>query len=466
MNRDVFPLLDVPEIVMCLESCDFTLATEEEIQRPTSAYIMSLYEQIIKGFTGSLNDISFNETQTMRRNIDEETQMLAPTIRIITLNKTCYKFFRDIGVYDFGMMDLKKPTFERVRRLLSAVVNYARFREERMFDCKKFISTMEILLNRLTSKFDDYNLLQQQTSDFEDLIKNYLQQVDIDMDILDNDTDFQLKIDQEYEKLETHNIELETELKKLTTLQETFSIDYNNYRLEKQKLMKSLETVGYRLVELDSKREKLEKGSDTDMNKLITEINDLKNDIDFKMKEQETLESQQVNLQISAKAYEDFINELYDLLRILSTDLQDSQRNERSLIDFQKQLITQRDNLASALSTTVKDRISIFEEQIKLNKPELQNLIQSYQSRKEHFEKQKQEIIEYYYQVIQPKQEESEDYINRVLINGKIKDIDNILERNQTTYDSQRKQLEREWSLLIDCIVKYMEDLLKEVKMV
>ncbi|SMN22901.1 similar to Saccharomyces cerevisiae YOL069W NUF2 Component of the evolutionarily conserved kinetochore-associated Ndc80 complex (Ndc80p-Nuf2p-Spc24p-Spc25p) [Maudiozyma saulgeensis] len=463
MNRDVFPLLDVPEIVMCLESCDFTLATEDEISKPTSAYIMSLYEQIIKGFTGSLSDTTLNDTT--KRMVDEETRLLAPTLRIITLNRTCYRFFKDIGVNDFGMMDLKKPVFERVRRLLSAVVNYARFREERMFDCKRFIATMEMLLNRLRSKFDDYNLLKQQTNDIQDLIGDYLQRVGININDLEG-VEFENKIDEEYNKLEEHNKDLESELKKLTSLQETFSIDYNNYRIEKQNLLKGLESVGYRLIELDSKRDKLQKGVDIDMDRLIAEINTLKKDIETKMSEQQELEKKQNNLQISAKVYEDFINELYDLLRILSTDLHDSQRNERTLMEIKQQLTTQQENLKNVLSSTVLDRIAIFDEQIKINQPELQNLEELFGSQNQEFELKRKEISEHYYQVIQPKQEESEDYINRVLINGKIKTTEKLLKEQKISYETQRRQLEEEWSMLIDCIVKYMEDLLKDVKVV
>ena len=459
MNRDVFPLLDVPEIVMCLESCDFTLASEEEISRPTSPYIMSLYEQIIKGFAGVTTDRTLDDTT--KRMSDEESRLFVPTLRIITLNRTCYRFFKDIGVDDFGMGDLKRPTFERVRRLLSAVVNYARFREERMFDCKRFISTMEVLLNRLRSKFDDYNLLTQQTNDIQQLIGGYMEKANIDISDLGN-TELQGRFDAEYAKLEDENKQLESQLKNLTSTQETFSINYNDYRLEKQELLKQLEAMEYRIIELESKRDKLQKGLDTDMTKLDSEISDLKQQLQQKQTTQADLETKQTNLQVSAKSYEDFINELYELLRILSTELQDSQRNERGLIDMKQQLIANRDNLKTVLSTTVVERMAALQQQISRDEPRLQELVQMSQTQLQQFEDQKKEISEYYYQVIQPKQEESEDYIHRILINGKIKTAERALQENKAKYSQQKSQLEHEWSALVDCIVKYMEDLLND----
>jgi hypothetical protein len=37
-----------------------------------------------------------------------------------------------IGIDDFGLKDMTKPEPGRVRRIMSAVINFAKFREERM----------------------------------------------------------------------------------------------------------------------------------------------------------------------------------------------------------------------------------------------------------------------------------------------------------------------------------------------
>ena len=50
--QDIFPLLDLEELVICLQSCDFAMATEEHIARPTSQYVITLYKQIIENFMG------------------------------------------------------------------------------------------------------------------------------------------------------------------------------------------------------------------------------------------------------------------------------------------------------------------------------------------------------------------------------------------------------------------------------
>jgi kinetochore protein Nuf2 len=38
----------------------------------------------------------------------------------------------ELGFADFNFRDITKPTHERIVKILSALVNYARFREERL----------------------------------------------------------------------------------------------------------------------------------------------------------------------------------------------------------------------------------------------------------------------------------------------------------------------------------------------
>lgn len=258
MSKDVFPLLDLPELVVCLQSCDFSLATEESISRPTSQYVITLYKQIIDSFMGVSPDSLLSDEAIFDNhgvNDFQQNSLYSETVKVLALNKICFKFFQDIGVSDFNMMDLYKPDALRTRRLLSAVVNYARFREERMFDCDKFMSKTEFLLNQLRSKFDDYNYLQQQMNK--------------------NRADIELKEGETLESLQSHNKHLEQQISRLKEFQETLGLDYDGYKSRKQSLLHDLEKFGFELIELEFERNKLEKYSKTDMDELNTNISKL-----------------------------------------------------------------------------------------------------------------------------------------------------------------------------------------------
>jgi len=45
-----------------------------------------------------------------------------------------------VGITDFNMKDITKPATERLRKILSAVINFAKFREEQLSEFEKFTS--------------------------------------------------------------------------------------------------------------------------------------------------------------------------------------------------------------------------------------------------------------------------------------------------------------------------------------
>jgi kinetochore protein Nuf2 len=53
-----------------------------------------------------------------------------------------------VGIYDFNMKDFIKPTPERVRRILSAVINFAKFREEQLSEFEKYTSQTDQLTEK------------------------------------------------------------------------------------------------------------------------------------------------------------------------------------------------------------------------------------------------------------------------------------------------------------------------------
>ncbi|CCF57106.1 hypothetical protein KAFR_0C01110 [Kazachstania africana CBS 2517] len=447
MSKDSFPLLDVPEIVMCLQSCDFNLAAEENIRKPTSTYIIKLYQQIVKGFTGVSSDSYLDATRNLP---DDEDAIFFGTLQILTLNKTCYKFFQDVGIDDFNMMDLNKPDFERTRRMLSAVVNYARFREERMFDCKKFINEMENLLNELRSKFDDFNLLRQQTKDIEDQIGHI-------NDSLEGNSEEDLN------ELENKNKNLETELKKLTKLQETLSIDYNNYKTEKQKLLKELETLGFQFVELESKREKLNKYSTTDINKLNSEISEYSKILKEKQETLSNLETKQTNLETSVQTFERVINELYDLLRIISTELQEPHRVEVSLIEVKQQLLTNRENLKEILSSNILYKLAILKDQLNQQQVKFHELQKTTEIQSQKNQNKLNELERKYNEEILIELKEADTRIQRDIINGELKSVESEISELKKEFNNEIDAIEQEYSLLAGRINKYMQEMLKNM---
>lgn len=453
MSFDIFPLLDILELATCLQSCDFSLATEDNIARPTSQFVITLYKQIIDSFMGiSPEYLPGNGKGKLGESgaaYDEEFGS-SENLQVLVLNKICYRFFQNIGVADFSLTDLYRPDAQRTKRLLSAVVNYARFREERMFDCNKFISETETLLGQLRSRFDDYNLLQQQIKRYEDeeqKIKGLVPQ--------DNGDELQA--------LEENNRNIEVQLKKLTQLQETLSIDYNGYKEEKQKLLKELEALGFQIVELDSQREKLKRYSESNMDELENSIDELQRSLDSKREKLATLEARQRNFHAASQTFHRVTEEVYEVLQILSTKIRDSHREEENLIDFKQQLLMRRDKLRNVLNSGVMVKLAILDEQIESQKAKLASFYQSSKASHEDNADQISKLQEKYTEEIVPKIQETEIHIEQNLIVGQVKKLEEDMRKLTIDFQREVDQIDIEYSLLANHMNKYMTIMLERI---
>ena len=455
MSADIFPLLDYSELAICLQSCDFSLATEENIARPTSQFVITLYKQIIDSFMGISSDALLKKGQEHINDATEyeeenEEAFYSESLQILVLNKICYKFFQNIGVSDFNMMDLYRPDTQRTKRLLSAVVNYARFREERMFDCNRFISQTEALLGQLRSKFDEYNLLQQQMKRYEEEEK----QID-EVGVQSNGD--------ELEALESNNRSIETQLKKLTQIQETLSIDYNNYKEQKQRMLKELETLGFQIVELDSQWEKLEKYAESNMDELERSIEELGMLLEAKQQKLSQLEHSQENLRTSAQTFQRVIEELYGILQIVSVEIQNSHRKEEELVELKRQLALRHSKVENILTSGVMVKLSILEEQLEMQKNKLTELTESSKNNHEANAQHLLSLQQKYTEQIMPEIQEAEMHIEKDLMVGEVKKLEGKMHRLQVEFQQEVEAIDMEYSLLAGHMNKYLEVMLEKM---
>ncbi|KAG0295281.1 kinetochore-associated Ndc80 complex subunit nuf2 [Dissophora globulifera] len=127
-----FPLLKVQAIVSCLADVQISW-TEDELARPTPQKMLLVYETFLDILTGKLrDDCTMNDIQSM--------EVTAYPVWAFT------NMMYEVGVTDFTSRDVTKPEAERVRRVLSAVINFAKFKEDRQgFFMTELESSEELL---------------------------------------------------------------------------------------------------------------------------------------------------------------------------------------------------------------------------------------------------------------------------------------------------------------------------------
>lgn len=235
--NDIFPLLEFKEISMCLQGCDL-MASEELLVRPTQQYVTALFEQIVDSFLGVSPDHMRASLDASARNM-ESPELQSESRSILGLQRIIYKFMVDCGIDDFNIMDMIKPEPQRFRRILSAIVNFARFREEHMGDCEDLVRQTEEAQNKLSQLYEERD------------------QLDAKIGELETNSGDKATFDDRVKQATNHNTEVEAELRKLKKVQEQLTDMHGQHKQEKQRLVTKLQDQSYLIVEAKKENEKI-----------------------------------------------------------------------------------------------------------------------------------------------------------------------------------------------------------------
>lgn len=233
--QEPFPVLDFAQIAASLNEVAEYGLNEELLMRPTQQFVCKLYGDIIDWFLG----VSQHHLRTGLEKAGQEVEnpeAQGDARLLMGLHRHVYKFMVDCGVEDFNIMDLVKPEPNRLRRMLSAVVAFAVFREERM---KELADNVEES-RRLAREFES---LESQHEALGLEIQNREQQ---NQENKDN-----------CRETVAHNQQVESELRKLKREQEALTSQHDAYKQEKSSLLKQLEEHNFLIVEATKNSEQM-----------------------------------------------------------------------------------------------------------------------------------------------------------------------------------------------------------------
>ena len=148
-SKFVFPNLKNSDIVLCMNELGVSFS-EEDLQKPTPQRMQMVYEafsDILMGYTRENFDSNVracaNEVENFVCSLNPLTQdIYQDSIGLMTFHKQLYSRFvradgrvilmSQVGILDFSIRDLIKPESARVKQILSAIINFAKFREEQL----------------------------------------------------------------------------------------------------------------------------------------------------------------------------------------------------------------------------------------------------------------------------------------------------------------------------------------------
>ena len=126
-----FPILGNHEILACLNELEMQ-AEDSQLSKPNYDFVRQLYENLVVLLVGitreEMQQPVFNAIDAL-----EFPELHDESIASITFIKSISKLMRASGIQDFSIVkDLYKPEHPRLKRNLSAIINFAKFREEKL----------------------------------------------------------------------------------------------------------------------------------------------------------------------------------------------------------------------------------------------------------------------------------------------------------------------------------------------
>jgi kinetochore protein Nuf2 len=147
-----FPVLKVAGIAQCLHDIGISV-TEDELLNPEKNIdqIKFIFEQLAELCTGitreEMAQPAFSGLNSL--NYPELHDNSVPSLNSY---RACGKMMEICGIQDFTIKDFITPTAKRVRRQLSGIINFAKFRGEKQNILSDLSVTREDLLSKLNAK--------------------------------------------------------------------------------------------------------------------------------------------------------------------------------------------------------------------------------------------------------------------------------------------------------------------------
>eukprot|EP00878_Enallax_costatus_P041971 GHUV01048912.1.p1 GENE.GHUV01048912.1~~GHUV01048912.1.p1 ORF type:complete len:449 (+),score=215.37 GHUV01048912.1:201-1547(+) len=143
MAQFSFPILENDELLPCMEEMEIPL-TAAQLAKPTYDVVGPLFESVLISLTGVTRE-ELNQPLFAAIDAFEYPELHDESIAARNFFRHLVKLMSACGVKDFGIKDIYKPETARLRRHLSAVINFAKFREEKLVAYSEMSAELDVL---------------------------------------------------------------------------------------------------------------------------------------------------------------------------------------------------------------------------------------------------------------------------------------------------------------------------------
>lgn len=131
-----FPILQMKEILVCLKELSIPM-TKDELKTPTSEKMLVVYEMLVEGLM-NLNKDDFRQPPFGALDVLSHPELHESSIPEMSFYKHLLRLMKAAGLHDCTLTHIVNPEYKSTKRILSALINFAKFREERLAIYQEF----------------------------------------------------------------------------------------------------------------------------------------------------------------------------------------------------------------------------------------------------------------------------------------------------------------------------------------
>ncbi|CAG8560875.1 6273_t:CDS:10 [Funneliformis caledonium] len=154
----MFPTLTDSDIIFFFESLKVGISiTDHDLKRPMYDRIRELYTKVLEETTGGVFEqfdvIAFQSMQEILQEIDatDHQDIYTMQMNAIAFYIKMRRFMQVVGISDFNLGDIIKPEPQRLRTILSGIINYMKFREDQI----KILSKLDQEIESIETKNEE-----------------------------------------------------------------------------------------------------------------------------------------------------------------------------------------------------------------------------------------------------------------------------------------------------------------------
>eukprot|EP00048_Salpingoeca_helianthica_P012007 m.173712 g.173712 ORF g.173712 m.173712 type:complete len:438 (-) comp15311_c0_seq1:75-1388(-) len=159
MEASTFPILKIPETVQCLQELSIPI-TEADLKDPQPALIKNVYETFVQ-ILMEIKAEDFRQPNFALLSSFEFHELHEESLSHLIFLSALTRLMSTCGVHNFALRDIIRPEPKRTNRALSALINFAKFREDQVAKYQRLVTETDQLNEaKQRAEYDNADLQQ------------------------------------------------------------------------------------------------------------------------------------------------------------------------------------------------------------------------------------------------------------------------------------------------------------------